>query len=366
MFHLVPILIKSLPGEYGGKKMKRSDIVELIRYHVDRDDPSFNSKASTIAHEFEDQGAVELASYIRALISETRTFVPMTSTKESEFLSEASIGPASLPLPSPIANDLTGIVNAVSHNMGVNRFLFVGAPGTGKTESAKQIARIIRRKLYKVSVPALIDSRLGETAKNIITLFDEIAHIGSGGVVLFDEIDALALDRINVNDVREMGRATSTLLSQLDSLPANSLVIATTNLFPQLDKALVRRFDKIVDFDRYNKNDLVEVGESIAMELIETADFVKSDRRLLKKILQTAQSLPMPGELKNVIRSAIAFSDSSKPCDYLVRLYLALNGSKEPDLPKLRHRGFTVREMEILTGISKSKISRLLKETDNE
>ena len=346
--------------------MKRSDIVELIRYHVDRDDPSFNSKASTIAREFEDQGAVELASYIRALISETRTFVPMTSTKESEFLSEASIGPASLPLPSPIANDLTGIVNAVSHNMGVNRFLFVGAPGTGIRESAKQIARIIRRKLYKVSVPALIDSRLGETAKNIITLFDEIAHIGSGGVVLFDEIDALALDRINVNDVREMGRATSTLLSQLDSLPANSLVIATTNLFPQLDKALVRRFDKIVDFDRYNKNDLVEVGESIAMELIETADFVKSDRRLLKKILQTAQSLPMPGELKNVIRSAIAFSDSSKPCDYLVRLYLALNGSKEPDLPKLKHRGFTVREMEILTGISKSKISRLLKETDNE
>ena len=163
-----------------------------------------------------------------------------------------------------------------------------------------------------------------------------------------------------------MGRATSTLLSQLDSLPANSLVIATTNLFPQLDKALVRRFDKIVDFDRYNKNDLVEVGESIAMELIETADFVKSDRRLLKKILQTAQSLPMPGELKNVIRSAIAFSDSSKPCDYLVRLYLALNGSKEPDLPKLKHRGFTVREMEILTGISKSKISRLLKETGNE
>ena len=102
------------------------------------------------------------------------------------------------------------------------------------------------------------------------------------------------------------------------------------------------------------------------MELIETADFVKSDRRLLKKILQTAQSLPMPGELKNVIRSAIAFSDSSKPCDYLVRLYLALNGSKEPDLPKLKHRGFTVREMEILTGISKSKISRLLKETGNE
>ena len=124
-------------------------------------------------------------------------------------------------------------------------------------------------------MPALIDSRLGETAKNIIELFDEIVHIGSRGVVLFDEIDAVALDRINVNDVREMGRATSTLLGQLDSLSTDSLVIATTNLFPQLDKALVRRFDKVVDFDRYNKNDLAGIGESIAMELIEGSRFRK-------------------------------------------------------------------------------------------
>lgn len=347
--------------------MKRSDIVELIRYHVDRDNPSFNSKASTIAQEFEEQGAEDLASYIRALISETRSFVPMSAAaKESELLTKVLVGPTSLPLPAPIASDLTGIVNAVSHNMGVNRFLFVGAPGTGKTESAKQIARILRRELYMVSVPTLIDSRLGETSKNIVALFDEIGRLGNRGIVLFDEIDALALDRINANDVREMGRATSTLLGQLDSLNENSLVIATTNLFPQLDKALTRRFDKIVDFDRYNKEDLIEVGESMAAQLIETASFVKSDRRLLRKILQTAPSLPMPGELKNTIRSAIAFSDSSNPCDYLVRLYSALNTNSELSLQGLKSKGFTVREMEVLTGISKSKISRLLKGADNE
>ena len=73
--------------------MKRSDIVELIRYHVDRDDPSFNSKASTIAQEFEEQGAEELASYIRALISETRSFVPMTSAKKANSLAKVPIGP---------------------------------------------------------------------------------------------------------------------------------------------------------------------------------------------------------------------------------------------------------------------------------
>ena len=35
-------------------------------------------------------------------------------------------------------------------------------------------------------------------------------------IFLFDEIDALALDRTNSHDLREMGRATSTLLKGLD------------------------------------------------------------------------------------------------------------------------------------------------------
>ena len=60
----------------------------------------------------------------------------------------------------------------------------------------------------------IIDSKLGETNKNLSYVFEEINHIPHQDkvVVLFDEIDAIALDRISSNDVREMGRVTSTML----------------------------------------------------------------------------------------------------------------------------------------------------------
>ena len=60
----------------------------------------------------------------------------------------------------------------------------------------------------RVDFEQLIDSRLGETAKNVSILFDEINHLAFGKIiVLMDEIDALVLDRVNTNDLREMGRS---------------------------------------------------------------------------------------------------------------------------------------------------------------
>ncbi len=44
----------------------------------------------------------------------------------------------SLWLPDDIMQDVLGIVHA-AHNAGINKFLFQGAPGTGKTEAVKQL-----------------------------------------------------------------------------------------------------------------------------------------------------------------------------------------------------------------------------------
>ncbi|MFR2768230.1 MAG: AAA family ATPase [Thomasclavelia sp.] len=61
-----------------------------------------------------------------------------------------------------------------------------------------------------VDFSSLVDSKLGQTQKNISTMFKEINNFTFPDkiIILFDEIDALALDRTNSNDLREMGRAT--------------------------------------------------------------------------------------------------------------------------------------------------------------
>ena len=283
----------------------------------------------------------------------------------STFFKKIDHSDAPLPLPDAIKDDIIGIVNAVNHNVGVNKFLFEGAPGTGKTETAKQIARILNRDLLIVDFDTLIDSKLGQTQKNISALFDEIQKINnhSNVIILFDEIDAIAIDRVNSNDIREMGRATTAMLKGFDNLNDNIVLIATTNLFSVFDKALVRRFDAVINFNRYQKQDLIEIAIIILNNLLSKFKIHEKNTKLFKKIISTMDTVPYPGELKNLLKTSIAFSNPAHKFDYLKRLFNTITKNKQPSLKELQNKGFTVREIEILTGISKSQVGRELKES---
>ena len=147
------------------------------------------------------------------------------------------------------------------------------------------------------------------------------------------------------------------------------MLFATTNLFTKFDKAFVRRFDAVIDFGRYTREDLVDVAESIMNDYAGQFSFISKNIRLFRKVLSLAERLPYPGEMENLIRSSIAFSKPNDEFDYLRRLYVALvsDGAKNiQDVRALYGQGFTLREVEILTGISRSTIAREVKERDNE
>lgn len=343
--------------------MKKRDVINLIKYHVQHNDSAFREQAYQIALDFDRTGDYNLAEYVTAMLSDANTLVPqMAETPSPPFLQKAEGSRAPLPLPDPLAQDIVGIVNAVGHNVGVNKFLFQGPPGTGKTESVRQIASITSRELYVANLSAVVDSKLGQTAKNIEKLFQSIngfAH-PERVLVLFDEIDALALDRINQHDVREMGRATSTFLQKLDTLNNRVALIATTNLYDRLDKALVRRFDAVIDFDRYTRDDLLDIAEAILEGLLARFDSAARDMRLFRRIMALQDPVPYPGDLRNMLRSALAFSSPNDPYEYLRRLYVACSGAPPTDLQVLASQGLTVRQISILSGVSKSTVSREL------
>ncbi|MGM0175432.1 AAA family ATPase [Enterococcus sp. DIV0800] len=349
--------------------MKKQNILNLIKYHVERNETAFRNEAIEIAKRFDSLGDYQLAEYIMSLISESNLYAPQASDFESEFLKSIELKSlSSLSLPTDITDDLKGIINAVNHNIGINKFLFEGLPGSGKTEAAKQVARLLDRNLYYVDFDNLIDSKLGQTNKNIANVFNEINRLPypEKTVILFDEIDVIALDRINSNDVREMGRVTSAILRELDRLTdlnKGIVLIATTNLYKNFDKALSRRFDAVINFNRYTKADLIDVAEFYFSSYIKNFDTVSKDIRLFRKILSIPDSLPYPGELKNIIKTSLAFSDVHNSYDYLKRLYNTLVGNLEQtSMKRLHEQGFTVREIEKLTGQSKSAVSRILNE----
>lgn len=345
----------------GERSMKKKNVLNLIKYYVENNDSSFRNEAYEIAKDFDESGDFKLAEYIMALLSDVNAFVPQLYVNDLNFFTKVEKSNSSLPLPIEIKEDIIGIVNAISKDIGVNKFLFEGAPGTGKTETVKHIARILDRELYQAEFDIIIDSKLGQTSKNINAVFDEINSLPHPErvIILFDEIDALALDRLNNNDLREMGRATSTLLKELDKLNEKIIFIATTNLYKSFDKAIIRRFDKIINFNRYTRQDLIDVAVSILNEYIDKFPDVAKDIKLFKKIINSLEVIPYPGDLKNYIRTALAFSDPTKEYDYLTRLYETMTKFKvKENLKLLQEQKFTVREIENLTGIPKSTISR--------
>ena len=150
-------------------------------------------------------------------------------------------------------------------------------------------------------------------------------------------------------------------LDRLTDLNKEIVIIATTNLFSNFDKALIRRFDATINFDRYTKDDLIEVAEYFFSSFVKKFKGIAKDTRLFRKILSHSPKLPYPGELKNIIKTSLAFSDIHSENDYLRRLYNQLVGNiDETDIAQLYKSGYTVREIEKLKGESKSSISRKL------
>lgn len=343
--------------------MKKQNVINLVKFYAEKNDAAFRSEVAEIAADFSRSGEDEIGEYLMSLIATTNYYAPQNNYKNLEFLKKNSYVNKPLILPDVIKNDVIGIVRAANSKISISKVLLYGAPGTGKTETAYQVARLLDRDILSVRMEDLVDSHLGQTSKNIVALFDEINHLPSQNVViLFDELDALAMDRINNKDLREMGRVTSTFLKELERLSERIIVICTTNLKDNIDKALLRRFDALISFDRYSKEDLIEVSTSILQSFIKKADGSKLDTRLFKKILQNLEEIPYPGTMMQIIKVSLAFADESSEYDYLRRIYVELNGDTDPSIKKLSDEGFTTREIEVITRIPKSSVSRKLQE----
>lgn len=346
----------------------KENLLNLIKFHVEHNDISFIKEAKIIAQEFNKTGDPELALYVLSLIRAVPTWVPQESQEENipTVFFEKTEPPASpLYLPKPLQKDFVGVANAIQRNMGVNRFFFYGEPGTGKTEAVKELARLLKRPLYSLDFQSLIDSKLGQSAQNLTEAFKEMErlHAFCRPIFLLDELDALVLDRTNANDLREMGRLTSTFLKELDKLDQEVCLIATTNLYKHFDKALLRRFDAQINFNQYSNEDALEIAQALYEDQIKNLKISGKNVRLLKKIIGLFSPAPTPGVLRNFIRRSIAFSDLENDRSHLRILLNTLSDYYEKSftIEELSSKGFTLRELEILFEESRSQISRNLR-----
>lgn len=129
----------------------------------------------------------------------------------------------------------------------INKLLFYGPPGCGKTLCASAISAEIGIPLMYVRYDALVSSYLGETASNIKKVFDLAKN--DSFVILFDEFDAIGRSRNDTTEHGEIKRVVNTFLQQIDNFKGRSIIIAATNFEQSLDYAIWRRFDDTIRFD---------------------------------------------------------------------------------------------------------------------
>ena len=118
--------------------------------------------------------------------------------------------------------------------------LLYGPPGVGKSETAKYISAKLGLPLYTVRTDSLVSSYLGSTSKNLRLVFD---FVNAEPCILFlDELDAIAKQRDDSQELGELKRVVISLLQNIDSLGPQTVLIAATNHEHLLDPAIWRRF----------------------------------------------------------------------------------------------------------------------------
>jgi SpoVK/Ycf46/Vps4 family AAA+-type ATPase len=158
-----------------------------------------------------------------------------------------------------------------------SKLLFVGSPGCGKSFTAQAVANELGLPHYVVRFDAVIGAYLGQTAIHLRELFRFVSD--NPCVLLFDEIDALGKQRGNPLDVGELDRIVIALMQELEFLETQGLVIATSNLPQNLDRALWRRFDLTLYFPRPNGDELKTYTNKISAKFR-----LKNSRGMLKRL----------------------------------------------------------------------------------
>lgn len=123
--------------------------------------------------------------------------------------------------------------------------------------SATWLSSELKLPFYRLDLADVIGSHLGESGSNLKAAFRQL-HNGPG-ILLLDEIDAIAKTRSDNSDIGEMKRLVTVLLQELDQRPMGSLVIAATNNAELIDPAAWRRFDMHIDFSKPDRRQIRKI-----------------------------------------------------------------------------------------------------------
>lgn len=226
------------------------------------------------------------------------------------------------------SEDMNNIIDVIEKGEGV-RLCLHGMPGTGKTAFAKYLTETLNRPLHFTRASDILGKYVGETEKNISTLFEKGNK--DNGIILLDEADSMMFSRSEnmrtwqVSQINEM-------LSRLEEY--EGVFIATTNRLELLDKAMLRRFDLTVEFQPITNEKkwhvFLDVIHSLGIKLN------NGDKPSFKRKIESIHNLTV-ADFFNAKRKVSRFDKSPSIEKYINKL---VGNSELKSLGKSKSMGF--------------------------
>ncbi len=236
-------------------------VVSLIRSHMDNDDVQFRKIAMQIAAAEAKAGHRVAASRINeALLSHSfdgkllKLKSLNSDISDLVIVADKNYHLKDLVVSSEVSSKICRIIKEYMEQDKLHKYnldnrrklLLYGASGTGKTMTAGILAQELNLPYIIVRTEKVVTKFMGETSLKLGKIFDMIADIPA--VYLFDEFDAIGVQRGLDNEVGEQRRILNSFLQLLERDQSESIIIAATNNVEALDKALFRRFDDSIEY----------------------------------------------------------------------------------------------------------------------
>ncbi|WP_121628183.1 ATP-binding protein [Poseidonibacter antarcticus] len=148
------------------------------------------------------------------------------------------------------------------------KIIFYGVAGTGKSLTALALAKSLKKDVLSFDCSKILSMYVGESEKNVRSIFDKYYELcektKTEPVLLLNEADQFLSSRTtgagNGSD-KMHNQIQNIFLEQIEKF--DGILIATTNLLENLDKAFSRRFNYKIEFMKPNKKQRLELWNKL-------------------------------------------------------------------------------------------------------